>query len=147
MASTQAFCSSFKGDLLAGRARLVTGQTGHRVALYTSTATHSAATTQYTANNEVTGTGYTAKGELITIPASVPTVSGTTGIVDFTNVTWSTSTITAASSLVFDDSATTPVIDAALIVNEFGGDKSSSAGDFTISWPAFDASNAIIRLT
>lgn len=148
MAITQAFCNTYKGDLLAGRARLVTGQTGHRIALYTSTATLSASTGAYTATNEVTGTGYTAKGNLLTIPASVPS-SGTgqaTAYADFDNTTWSTSTITARGALIYDDSATTPTVDASLIVLDFTSDKSSSAGDFTVQFPAAATGTAIIRV-
>lgn len=147
MAITQAFCDSYKGDLLAGRARLLTGQTGHRIALYTSATTLSAATTDYdTPTNEVVGTGYTATGELLAISGSVPTVTGGEGLADFTDSTWSTSTITARGALIYDDSATTPNANASLVVLDFSSDKTSSAGDFTVQYPAFTAGNAIIRI-
>ncbi len=148
MAIVQAFCNTYKGDLLAGRTRLVTGQTGHRMALYTSSATLGAGTAAYTASNEATGTAYTAKGNLLIIPASVPS-SGTgqsVAFADFTDTTWSTSTITARGSLAFDDAATTPTADAALIVLDFGTNKSSSSGDFTITFPAAATGTAIIRV-
>ncbi len=146
MVITQAFCDSYKGDLLAGRARLTSTTTGHRIALYTSSATLNATTTAYTETNEVTGTGYTQDGALLVIPASVPTVTGGEGLVDFNDTTFSTSTITARGALIYDGAATTPVVDASLIVLDFSSDKSSSAGDFTVSYPAFTAGNAIIRI-
>ncbi len=148
IAIVQSFCNTYKGDLLAGRARLVTGQTNHRAALYTSSATLGASTAAYTASNEVSGTGYTAKGELLVIPASVPS-SGTgqsVAFADFTDVTWSTSTITSRGSLIYDDAATSPTVDASLIVLDFGSDKTSSSGDFTIQFPVAATGTAIIRV-
>lgn len=136
MASTTAICSSYKEDLLD---RFFTGDT-IRVALYTSSATNGASTTAYSATNEVSGTGYTAGGETTT---PTVTLSGTTAYVDLTDVTWASSTITAASCLIYNDTDTG---DPAIQVHDFGGDVSSSSGDFVITMPAADASNAIIRL-
>jgi len=148
MAISTAFCNTYKGDCLAGRARLITGQTGHRIALYTSTATLGATTGAYTATQEVTGTGYVAKGKLLVIPASIPN-SGTgqsVAYADFDDTTWSTSTITANGALIFDELATTPTVDAALVTLAFGSDKTSSGGDFTVSYPAAATGTAIIRI-
>ncbi len=134
--------------MLAGRARLLTGETGHKAALYTVSATLGASTDAYTASNEVSGTGYDVKGKLLTIPASVPS-SGTgqsVAFADFNDVTWATSTITARGSLIFDEDASSPVEDAALIVLDFGADKTSSSGDFTISFPIAATGTAIIRV-
>jgi len=146
MAIVQSFCDSFLGDLLAGRSRLLTGETGHRVALYSSTATLDRTTTQYTTSGEISATGYTAGGALLTIPSSVPTVSNHVGMADFDDVTWSASVITAAGCLIYDGDASTPVADAALVVLNFGGDKISISGDFTIQFPLFTSTAAIIRL-
>ena len=149
MAITQAFCSTYKGDLLSGRARLVTGQANHRAALYISSATLAATTAAYITSGEVaSGGGYTDKGELIVIASSMPSssTSQTTAYTDFDDTTWGTSTITARGALVYDDAATTPTVDAALIVLDFTSDKSSSSGDFTIQWPAAATGTAIIRI-
>lgn len=142
MASTTAICTSFKQELMVKGHdfTLSTGDT-FNISLYTSTATNSAATTAFTATNEVSGTGYTTKGNTLT--NVTPTTSGTTAFTDFADTTWSTSTITAASCLVFND---TDAGDASVFVQDFGGDKTSTAADFTITFPAADASNAILRL-
>jgi len=142
------FCNTYKGDFLAGRARLATGQTNHRMALYTSSASMTASVTAYTATDEVTGTGYVAKGELLTIPASMPSsgASQATAFSDFDDVTWSASTITSRGGLVYDDAATSPTVDASLIVLDFLSEKVSSSGDFTILFPDATEANAIIRV-
>ena len=110
-------------------------------ALYTSSATLGATTTAYSTSNEVVGTNYTAGGNALTI-TQVPTSTGTTAFLDFQNVTWGTSTITARGALLYKSGGTTP----AIAVLDFGSDKTSTAGDFTIVFPASDSSNAIIRI-
>ena len=62
---------------------------------------------------------------------------------DFSDLTFSTATITARGALIFNDTASG---DPAVAVLDFGGDKTSTAGDFTIQFPTADASNAIIRI-
>ena len=100
-----------------------------------------AATTAYSATNEASGTGYTAKGAALT--RVDPTTSGTTAFTDFDDLTFSSSTITANGALIFNESATG---DPSVCALAFGGDKTSTAGDFTIQFPTADASNAIIRI-
>lgn len=142
MAISQAMCTSFKKELMTATHDFTpsTGST-FRIALYTSSATLSATTTAYSATNEVSGTGYTATGEILT--AVAPTTSGTTAYTDFADVTWSSATITANGALIYNDSASG---DPAVCVLAFGGDKTSTNGDFTIQFPTADASNAIIRI-
>jgi hypothetical protein len=141
VAITQALCTSFKQELLTGTHDF-TNSTGDafKIALFTSSATLSASTTAYSATNEAAGTGYSAGGNTLT--NVTPTTSGTTALTDFADTTWSTSTITARGALIYNSSAS----NAAVAVLDFGSDKSSSAGDFTIQFPAADASNAIIRI-
>ena len=142
MAIPQAMCTSFKKELLEAKHNfLLSGGSTFNIALYTSSATLSAATTAYTTSNEVSGTNYSAKGgELTRID---PSTSGTTALTDFADETFSSSTITARGALIFNDSASG---DPAVCVLDFGADKSSSSGDFTVVFPAADASNAIIRI-
>ena len=142
MAITQAMCTSFKKELLEAKHNfLLSGGSTFNIALYTSSASLSAATTAYTTSNEVSGTNYSAKGgELTRID---PSTSGTTALTDFADETFSSSTITARGALIFNDSASG---DPAVCVLDFGADKSSSSGDFTVVFPAADASNAIIRI-
>ena len=142
MAISQAMCTSFKSELLTAEHNF-TNSTGDtfRIALYTSSATLGATTTAYSATNEVSGTGYTAAGEALT--NVTPTTSGTTAYTDFADVTWSSATITANGALIYNDDHAS---DAAVCVLAFGGDKTSTNGDFTIQFPTADASNAIIRI-
>ena len=141
MAITQALCTSFKVECLTGTHNFTntTGDT-FKVALYTSSATMDATTTAYSATNEISGTGYTAGGATLT--TVTPAASGTTATVSFSNVTWSTATITARGALIYNSSKS----NKAVAVIDFGSDKSSTAGNFTIQWPTNDASNAIVRI-
>ncbi|MDA9771443.1 hypothetical protein N9D02_10460 [Emcibacteraceae bacterium] len=141
MAITQAMCTSFKKAILDAEMDFSsdTAQT-YKIALYTSSASLDATTTAYSATNEVSGTNYTAGGNTLTlVPA---TTSGTTAFIDFDDTTWANSTITARGALIY----TTANSNAAIAVLDFGADKTSTAGDFTIQFPTADASNAIIRL-
>ena len=142
MAISQAMCTSFKVELLTGTHDF-TNSTGDtfKIALYTSSATLDATTTAYSATNEVSGTGYTAKGNTLT--NVTPTSSSTTAYTDFADTTWSSATITANGALIYNEDATG---DPAVAVLAFGGDKTSTNGDFTIQFPTADASNAIIRI-
>ena len=135
-------CTSFKKELMEAKHNFLnSGGNTFKIALYTNSASFTAATTAYTTSNEVTGTGYTAAGNTLT--RVDPTTSSTTAYTDFADTTWTSSTITARGALVFNDSASG---DPSVIVVDFSADKSSSAGDFTIAFPAADASNAIIRI-
>lgn len=142
MSITQAMCTSFKKALLDGEMDFSsdTAQV-FKIALYTSSATLGAATTAYSVTNEVSGTGYTAGGNTLTISAN-PTTSGTTAFLDFADTTWAAATITARGALIYKDGGGNP----AVAVLDFGADKTSTAGDFTIQFPTADASNAILRI-
>ena len=146
MAISQAMCTSFKQELLQGQHNF-TASTGHtfKLALYTSSATLDATTTDYSATNEVSGTGYSAGGGTLT--NVTPTTSGTTAFTDFADLTFSSATITANGALIYNTTTGggTGTTDA-VVVLAFGGDKTSTAGDFTIQFPTADASNAIIRI-
>jgi len=141
-------CTSFKKELLYG-AHDFDASSGDtfKIALYTSSATLNAATTAYAATNEVSGTNYVAGGGTLT-PVD-PTSSGTTALLDFVDETWSSATITARGALIYNTTPNTTSIslsNPAVIVLDFGGDKTSTAGDFTVVFPTADASNAIIRI-
>ena len=142
MAITQAMCTSFKQELLTATHDF-TNSTGNtfKLALYTNSASFDASTTAYTATNEVAGTGYSAGGGTLT--NVTPTTSGTTALTDFADLTFSSATITARGALIYNDTAAG---DPSVVVLDFGADKTSTAGDFTIVFPTADASNAIIRI-
>ena len=141
MAITQAMCTSFKKELLTATHDFSAASNVFKLALYTSSASSDAATTAYTSSNEVSGTGYTAKGSFLT--SVNPTSSGTTAFTDFNDLTFSSASITARGALIYNEAATG---DPSVCVLDFGADKTSTAGDFTISFPTADASNAIIRI-
>lgn len=145
MAISQAFCTSFKQQLFEGAHdfRLSGGDT-FKIALFTSSASLDAATTAYSTSNEVTGSGYTAGGNTLTNVS--PTTSGTTAFVDFADTTWSNATITARGAMIYNTTPAHTYTNPACVVLDFGSDKSASAGDFTIQFPAADSSNAIIRI-
>ena len=142
MAITTAMCTSFKKELLEAVHNFKnTGGSTFNLALYTSSASLGASTTAYTTSNEVSGTGYTAKGASLT--RVDPSTSGTTALTDFSDLTFSSSSITARGCLIFNDSASG---DPAVCAMDLGGDKTSSSGDFTVQFPTADSSNAIIRI-
>ena len=142
MAISTAMCTSFKQELLEAKHNfLASGGNTFKLALYTSSATLGAATTAYSATNEASGTNYSAGGAALTNVN--PSSSGTTALTDFDDLTFSSATVTANGALIYNDTASG---DPAVCSLAFGGDKTSTAGDFTIQFPAADASNAIIRI-
>ena len=145
---TTAMVTSFKVQLLTGTHNFTNGTNAIKVALFKATAsivgTYGAATTNYsdmTGNtDENTGTNYVAGGNTLT--NVTPTSSGTTAFCDFADTTWSAATITARGALMYNSSAA----NKAIAVIDFGSDKTSTAGDFSIIWPTPSASDAIIRI-
>jgi|TARA_R110002012_G_scaffold196704_3_gene365162 hypothetical protein len=135
-------CTSFKKELLEGVHNFKnSGGNTFNLALYTNSASFNAATTAYTSSNEVSGTGYSAKGGSLT--RVDPTTSSTTAFTDFADLTFGSSSITARGALIFNDTASG---DPSVVVLDFGSDKSSSSGDFTIQFPTANSSSAIIRI-
>ena len=135
-------CTSFKTELMTGTHNF-TASTGNtfKLALYDNRASFTAATTAYTTSNEISGSGYSAGGGTLT--NVTPTSSSTTAFTDFDDLTFSTATITARGALIYNDTAAG---DPSVVVLDFGGDKTSTAGDFKIVMPTADASNALIRI-
>ena len=139
-------CSSFKQELLEGAHNFKnSGGDTFKLAMYTNSASFNAATTAYTTSNEVSGAGYSAGGGTLT--RVDPSLSGTTALTDFSDLTFTSATVTARGALIYNTttgsgSGTTDTV----VVLDFGSDKTSTAGDFTIQFPAADASNAIIRI-
>jgi predicted enzyme related to lactoylglutathione lyase len=143
MAITQTLTTSFKVQLLSGAQNFNTGTTKvYKIALYTSSATLDATTTTYsgTSNEVANGGGYTTGGKTLTV-SQIPTSTGTTAFIDFSDVTWTAATITARGALIYNSTDDTTVG-----VLNFGSDKISTDGDFTIIFPAATASDAIIRI-
>lgn len=137
-------CTSFKVEILrAVHDFTVSTGDSFKMALYDNTATLTAATTAYTATGELAASGnYTTAGNALT-NALTPTSSGTTAYTDFDDEVWGTATFTARGALIYNDTAAG---DPAVVVLDFGSDKTATAGDFTVQFPAADATNAIIRI-
>ena len=138
-------CTSFKKELMeAGHNFKNSGGDTFRMALYTDSSSFTAATTAYTSSNEITndaGSAYSAKGNSLT--RVDPTTSSTTAYTDFADVSWSTATFSAMGAMIFNDSHSG---DASVVILDFGALKTATAGTFTVTFPAADASNAIIRI-
>ena len=151
MAITQAMATTFKKELLVGAHDfdLSSGAT-IKIPLYLSTASLDATTTAYSTSGETTntaGTAYTAGGATLT--KVDPTTSGTTAYVDFADATWATASFTARGALIYNSTPNTTSIsltNPAVIVLDFGGDKTVSAGSFTVQFPTASATDAIIRI-
>lgn len=149
-ANTQAMCTSFKGELLVGHHNFGTGVTRgstaadtFKGALYVASATYNAATTAYSATNEVSGTGYTAGGATVT-NATPPSTSGTTAIwTPSASLAWTTVTLaTSFDALLIYNSTQS---NKAVSVHTFGA-TTVTAGNFTLTMPTNDASNALLRI-
>ena len=141
MAITQSMATSFKKELLEGKHNfLASGGNSFKLALYTSSATMGAATTAFVTTNQASGTNYTSGGNALTNVN--PSSLGTTAFTDFADLTFGTCTITARGCMIYNDTNA----DRNVAVFDFGGDKTSTAGSFTITFPTADASNAIIRI-
>ena len=164
---TSAVCGTFKTEILAGihfwTPHTRTGSSAisadtFKIAMFTNSSSIDADTTGYTTSNEVSGTNYTAGGNSlgsVTLALGDNSSSVPTAYLDFADSTWSSSTISSArGALIYNStlstagtgSTTNHAANPAVAVINFGGDKSSSAGDFTIQFPANDANNAIIRV-
>ena len=136
-------CTSFKKELLEGVHNFKSsGGNTFKLGLYTNSASFNAATTAYTTSNEVSASGtYSAGGGTLTNVN--PTTSSTTAFTDFSDLSFTSATITARGALIYNDTASG---DPSVVVLDFGSDKTSTSGTFTIVFPTADASNAIIRI-
>jgi len=109
--------------------------------MYTNAATLGASTTSFTTSGQVSSSGYTTGGKAL-VNSGVK-VSGAIAITNFANVSFTGVTLTARGALIYNDTAAG---DPAVCVLDFGGDKTATAGTFTVQFPAFTTSAAIIRI-
>jgi len=155
MAITQAMSTSFKAELMLAVHDFRVGGDTFKLAMYTSSASIDANTTAYTTSNEVTGTNYTAGGGTLTnlgVVTSNNNSSSGTGYTDFSDLTFANSTITARGALIYNTTPSALANSGATLTNaavaslDFGSDKSSTDGDFTIIFPTASNTTAIIRI-
>ena len=152
-AITNAFCNQAKLDLLLAKHAIGTTVTRGattadtlKIALFTSAASLDKTTTQWvnTGINEVAnGNGYATGGVALTLAATYPKLTGDVACVDFDDASWPTSTITARGAMIYND---THASDASIAILDFGADKSSSNGTFTVQFPTANGTTDIIRI-
>ncbi len=144
MAITTAMCNSFKQELLGGVHDLDTNTLKIALIKASPTGTYGAATTNYsdvTGNSdEATGTNYTTGGN--TLAGATISLDGSTAIIDFTDTTWASATVSADGCIIYNTSQS----NKAIATIDFGGTKTSTNGDFVVQFPAAAASTAIIRI-
>ena len=138
MAITQCVPTSFKVELLKGTHDFTSNT--FKIALYSSSADLGPSTTVYTTTEEISGTAYSAGGATLTV--GTPPSDGLVGLTDFSDVTWSTATITARGALIYNSSKSNKVV----VVLDFGSDRIKAAADFKIEFPSADQHNAIVRV-
>lgn len=137
MAITSAICNSYKKELLDG---VHAAADTYKIALFTDAATLGAATTAYATTNEITGSGYTAGGKSLTGFATG--LDGSTAYLTFTDIAWTSATITARGCLIYNSSKSNKAVAAF----DFGGNISSTNGTFTVDFPGTGATS-LIRIT
>ena len=139
--TTNAICDSFKKELLQAKHDFDTSSDTYKLAMFTNSATLGKSTTNYTTGNEVSSpSGYTAGGKAL-VNQGVK-VSSSVAITDFADLSFVGVTITARGALIYNDTNS----DKAVAVLDFGGDKTATAGTFTIQFPVFTTSAAILRI-
>ena len=141
MAIYQTMCTSFKAEVAQGLHNFTTG-TGNvfKLALYVATADLGADTTVYTSSGESSGTNYSAGG--IALTNITPTTSGTTGYWSFQNATFSNVTLTCAGALIYNSTNG----NRAVCVLSFGSTITKVASSLVITFPANDATNAVLGI-
>jgi hypothetical protein len=139
-------CDVFKVGMLNGTYNFSSTTTQiFKLALYTNAATLNQDTTAYTTTGETSGPGYTAGGNTLVILVNPTTgVSGDIAYLSFADSVWSSSTITARGALVYLANGTT---NPAVCVLDFGSDKSTTGGTFTVQFPSATNTSAIIRIS
>jgi len=143
--TTNAITNTFKEDTLKGLHDF-TPSTGDvfKLALYDSSASIGADTTSYAVgiSGQVPDTGQYAAGGGALVNALV-SVNGTTAFVDFDDLSFTGVTLTARGALVYNTSESSKSV----CVLDFGGDKTATAGTFTIQFPDANDTQAIIRIS
>ena len=132
---------SFKTDLLGGVFDFDSGGSTFKLALYTSLAGFSTASSFYICSNFVFSSVSYFLSCLYTLTNNCLAISSNIAYVDFADLTFSSVTLTANSALIYKDTT-----NEAVLVLDFGGDKTATNGHFVIQFPAADSTNAIIRL-
>ena len=140
--TTNAICNSFKKELLEATHNFSNpGGNSFKLAMYTNSAALGKSTTSFTTGGQVSSpSGYSSGGKaLVNVGTSIAT---NTAITDFADLSFVGVTLTARGALNYNDTNG----DKAVAVLDFGGDKTATSGTFTIQFPAFTTSAAILRI-
>ena len=143
--TTNAICNSFKKEVLEGKHDFqTTGGSVFKLAMYTSQATLGKSTTSFTTGNEASSpAGYSSGGKALVKPNPATSVASDVAIVDFNDLSFTNVTLTARGALIYNTSNS----NSAVAVLDFGADKTATAGTFTIQFPSFTTSAAILRIS
>jgi hypothetical protein len=142
--TTNAICNSFKKELLEAKHNFSTAPTRYKfkLAMYTSAATLGKSTTSFTTGSEVTSpAGYTSGGKALVNTGT--SVASSVAITNFSNLSFTNVTLTARGALIYNTSNS----NTGVAVLDFGSDKTATAGTFTIQFPAYTTSAAILRIS
>lgn len=134
----QGLCNIFKQNLFSGLENFSFPPSyQYEIYLYTAEANLGPDITGVVTQGEVSGGGYTPL-VLTLIP-----LQESNGIVyfSFQNVTWNPASFTARAAVIYNGTNQTPVA-----VLDFGGNKTAT-NTFTIEFPPFTPTDAIIRTT
>jgi hypothetical protein len=141
MSIVQGQCTVFKQNCLSALENFAVGTPyTYKIALYTASANLNETTLAYTSVGEIVGTGYTAGGKTLTV-SQVPTSSGYTAYISFSNVTWNPASFTTRGALIYNSTT-----GAAVAVLNFGADKTPTTS-FTVTFPTATTTDAIIRFS
>jgi hypothetical protein len=147
--TTNAICNSFKKELLEGAHKFqFTSGSSFKLALYDSQAVLGASTTNYATSEEVANTGsYTAGGGALVKPNPSTSMASATAIVDFDNLSFTSVSLTARGALIYNTTTSggSNTTDSVCVL-DFGADKTATSGTFTVQFPAFTTSAAILRI-
>ena len=149
MAIEQCVVKSFKTEILKGLQDFTASTcNSFKLALFDSEVTLNNTTTIYESTDEVGNSGtYTAGGGAATVESTFPKLDNTPAVVDFADVSFTSATISAQAAVIYNNSTVSGLTtNAAVWVLDFGGVKSSTAGTFTISFPAAEDDSAILRI-
>jgi hypothetical protein len=145
MAIVQAFCTSFKKQILEGvhDFRTVGGDT-FKIALYTEAATLNSTTAAYTTTGEISGGGYTAGGLALTNIG--PTEYNLAGVCSFQTATWLSATFSARGAVIYNTTPAHSYTNPACLVLDFGTTRFAVNNVFQVQFPQITDLSAIVRI-
>ena len=141
----QAFCTSFKKQLLEGvhDFRVVGGDV-FKIALYTEAANINVTNSQYTTTGEISGTGYTAGG--LTLTNIAPSEYNLAGVCSFETATWAGASFSARGALIYNTTPAHTYTNPVCLVLDFGTTRFAVSNSFSVQFPQITDLSAIIRI-